>query len=80
MAAVRGAVGSDVGVGLDFHGRVKVPACKRMMQAADAEEVNLDEFLAWQQGLNASKPVKLTRLASKRASMLDHEEPGWPEE
>eukprot|EP00966_Prymnesium_polylepis_P088130 2039545-Prymnesium_polylepis.1 len=33
MAAVRQAVGPAVGVGLDFHGRVKVPTCKRLMAA-----------------------------------------------
>ena len=33
MKAVREAVGPDVGVGLDFHGRVKVPTCKRLMAA-----------------------------------------------
>ena len=33
MAAVRAAVGPDVGVGLDFHGRCKVPTCKRLMEA-----------------------------------------------
>lgn len=33
MAAVREAVGDDVEVGLDFHGRVKGPACKRLMAA-----------------------------------------------
>ena len=33
MAAVRRAVGDSVEVGLDFHGRVKVPTCKRLMAA-----------------------------------------------
>jgi galactonate dehydratase len=33
MKAVREAVGPEVGIGLDFHGRVKVPTCKRLMHA-----------------------------------------------
>ena len=33
MKAVREAVGPSVGIGLDFHGRVKVPTCKRLMAA-----------------------------------------------
>lgn len=33
MKAVREAVGDSVGVGLDFHGRVKVPMCKPLMAA-----------------------------------------------
>ena len=30
MAAVRAAVGPDVGIGLDFHGRVKIPVAKQV--------------------------------------------------
>ena len=33
MKAVREAVGDSVEIGLDFHGRVKTPACKQMMRA-----------------------------------------------
>mmetsp|Transcript_171166 Transcript_171166/g.416188 ORF Transcript_171166/g.416188 Transcript_171166/m.416188 type:complete len:407 (-) Transcript_171166:200-1420(-) len=33
MKAVREAVGDSVGIGLDFHGRVKVPMCKTLMAA-----------------------------------------------
>ena len=32
MAAVRRAVGPDIGIGLDFHGRVKAPVAKRLMK------------------------------------------------
>jgi L-alanine-DL-glutamate epimerase-like enolase superfamily enzyme len=35
MAAVRDAVGPSVGVGLDFHGRVKLPMARKMMAALD---------------------------------------------
>ena len=33
--AVRAAVGPDVGVGLDFHGRVKLPMAKKLMAALE---------------------------------------------
>ena len=33
MASVREAVGPDIGIGLDFHGRVKVPLAKQIMAA-----------------------------------------------
>jgi galactonate dehydratase len=33
FAAVRAAVGPEVGVGLDFHGRVKLPMAKKLMAA-----------------------------------------------
>eukprot|EP00051_Salpingoeca_urceolata_P015933 m.208811 g.208811 ORF g.208811 m.208811 type:complete len:396 (-) comp18541_c0_seq7:37-1224(-) len=33
MHAVREAVGPDIGIGLDFHGRVKLPTCKALMAA-----------------------------------------------
>lgn len=33
MAAVRDAVGPDIGIALDFHGRCKLPMVKRLMEA-----------------------------------------------
>lgn len=35
FAAVREAVGPDVGIGLDFHGRVKLPMAKKLMAALE---------------------------------------------
>lgn len=35
MAAVRNAVGPDIGIGLDFHGRVKLPMVKKLMKALE---------------------------------------------
>ena len=35
MKAVRAAVGPSIGVGLDFHGRVKLPMVKRLMAALE---------------------------------------------
>ena len=35
MAAVRAAVGPDIGIGLDFHGRVKVPTAKQLVSRLD---------------------------------------------
>ena len=35
IKAVRDAVGPSVGIGLDFHGRVKLPTCKKMMKVFD---------------------------------------------
>eukprot|EP00466_Bigelowiella_natans_P011199 jgi/Bigna1/132571/aug1.18_g7279 len=35
LKAVREAVGPDVGIGLDFHGRVKVPTAKKLMKALE---------------------------------------------
>lgn len=31
FAAVRAAVGPEIGIGLDFHGRVKLPMAKKLM-------------------------------------------------
>jgi len=31
FAAVRAAVGKEIGIGLDFHGRVKLPMAKKLM-------------------------------------------------
>ena len=36
--AVREAVGPDVGIGLDFHGRVKLPMAKKLMAALEPYE------------------------------------------
>ena len=33
--AVRKAVGPKIGIGLDFHGRVKFPMCKKLMKALE---------------------------------------------
>lgn len=33
FAAVRAAVGKEIGIGLDFHGRVKLPMAKKLMAA-----------------------------------------------
>jgi galactonate dehydratase len=38
MSAVRDAVGSGVGIGLDFHGRCKLPTARRMMRALEPFE------------------------------------------
>eukprot|EP00295_Goniomonas_pacifica_P001015 CAMPEP_0175805204 /NCGR_PEP_ID=MMETSP0107_2-20121207/530_1 /TAXON_ID=195067 ORGANISM="Goniomonas pacifica, Strain CCMP1869" /NCGR_SAMPLE_ID=MMETSP0107_2 /ASSEMBLY_ACC=CAM_ASM_000203 /LENGTH=342 /DNA_ID=CAMNT_0017116607 /DNA_START=1 /DNA_END=1029 /DNA_ORIENTATION=- len=35
MEAVRKAVGPGVGIGLDFHGRVKLPMCKQLIKALE---------------------------------------------
>jgi len=35
MAAVRAAVGPSIGIGLDFHGRVKAPMVKKLMRALE---------------------------------------------
>eukprot|EP01059_Diplonema_ambulator_P026659 TRINITY_DN4404_c0_g1_i1.p1 TRINITY_DN4404_c0_g1~~TRINITY_DN4404_c0_g1_i1.p1 ORF type:complete len:390 (+),score=105.28 TRINITY_DN4404_c0_g1_i1:512-1681(+) len=35
MKAVREAVGPDIGIGLDFHGRVKLPMAKTLMKALE---------------------------------------------
>jgi galactonate dehydratase len=35
FAAVREAVGPDIGIGLDFHGRVKLPMAKKLMAALE---------------------------------------------
>ena len=35
MAAVREAVGSDIGIGLDFHGRCKLPMVRKLIRALE---------------------------------------------
>ena len=55
MAAVRDAVGPGVGIGLDFHGRVKLPMAKRMMAALEPfDPLFFEEPVAAQQ--NAALP------------------------
>ena len=59
MRAVRAAVGPDIGVGLDFHGRVKLPVAKRLMAA-------LSEFdpLFYEEPICSDQNPALAQLAA----------------
>ena len=65
MAAVRDAVGPDVGVGLDFHGRVKLPVAARMMAALEPFEP-----LFFEEPVGAAQNAALPALAARTSVPL----------
>lgn len=58
FAAVRAAVGPEIGIGLDFHGRVKLPMAKKLMAAlAPHNPLFFEEVLVHGQNPALSKAI-----------------------